>query len=264
MNNRHKLFIGIFLVFTMLLTACAGDNTVEIDEDLVAELDAKLEEVNQENEMLLEEKEQLEKESEELHELNEELVLHNYSANNTNNSNTANTSSSQNLLDMGLDIMQLIKDKDMAGLSNYVHPSKGLNFTPNVHIVIGRDMVFDVQEVASLAQDTTVYNWGYYLPPPVEVEMLLNFNDYYDDYIYDEDYMDADLIGINTIVNTGDEIDNVHDSFPNSEFLEFMFVGAPHSRGSDWRSLKLVFEEENANRYLVGIVHGQWIDLGSQ
>lgn len=235
MNKKYKVFIALMIVFSFILTACSGTGNTGV-------IDQKDKEIAEKSDKTLSE-EALEPE------LNDPVPPVN---------------SPQNLVVTALDIMQLIKDKNMADLSSYVHPSKGLSFTPHVHIVIGRDLVFTAQEVAGLAQDNTVYNWGYFLAPPADAEMHLNFNDYYDDFIYDEDYLNFEIMGNNTIVNTGDEIDNIHDEYPDADFIEFMIVGPAHNTGTDWRSLKLVFEESNGQSYLTGIVHGQWIDMGMQ
>jgi hypothetical protein len=169
---------------------------------------------------------------------------------------------SKSLEDVGLETTQMIKDKDMEQLSSYVHPSKGLTFTPNVFITPESDLVFTAAEVAGLPVDETLYKWGYYINSDFDIE--LNFNDYYDLYIYDKDYINAEKIGNNTVINTGDEIDNVVEVYPNAEFLEYMFIGTLKEVGSDWRSLKLVFEESEGKRYLISIIHGQWIYVESK
>ena len=258
MKNRYKLLILMIIILSLLLSACGDENLddpVPIDEDITRGLETEIQALKEEMEVLAEENENLIQEKEELRILNEDLEMQ--GANNDGPS-----TGPQSLIGLGMDIMELIRDKDLTELSNHVHPSKGLRFTPLVHIVVGRDQEFTSQELADLDQDQTVYNWGYYKDSPDEI--MLDFNDYYEEFIYDEDYANPDIIGINTIVNTGGEIDNVHDSYPNGEFLEFMIVGEENQYGSDWRSLKLVFEKENGVDYLVGIVRGQWIFMNPQ
>ena len=258
MKNRYKLLILMTIVLSLFVSACGnGDlgDSVPIDEDIASEVEIELHALKEEVEALAVQNENLNKEKEELRILNEDLEIQGANSGGPSNS-------PQTLLALGMNIMELIRDKDLTELSNHVHPSKGLRFTPLVHIVVGRDQEFTSQELAGLDQDTTVYNWGYYKDSPDEI--MLDFNDYYEEFIYDEDYANPDIIGINTIVNTGGEIDNVHDSYPNGEFLEFMIVGEENQYGSDWRSLKLVFEKENGVDYLVGIVRGQWIFMNPQ
>lgn len=156
-----------------------------------------------------------------------------------------------------IEVIELIKDKDMKNLSSYVHPEKGLRFTPYPYIDLQNDQVFKAQSVVELLQDTKVYTWGSYDGSGEPIE--LKFNDYYDKFIYDADFANPHMIGNNVAIGTGNTIDNVDEAYPNGYFVELYFKGfEPQYEGIDWRSLKLVFEELNGAWYLVGIVHGQW------
>ena len=179
---------------------------------------------------------------------------------NNNNNPSPSLNTIQSLTDKGLEVMQLIKDKDMVGLSNHVHPTKGVRITPYVHINNTFDQVFSPQEVEGLSQDATVYNWGYYYGGG-NPEINLNFNDYYDEFIYDEDFLNANIVGVNSVVSYGDMIDNIFDEHPNDDYLEFYISGTPHNNGTYWRSLKLVFENDGGVFHLIGIIHGQWTDV---
>lgn len=248
MNNKYKVFIVFILSFTMLLTACGGiENTGEEQATKIEELNHKIKELTDLNEGLY-------IENQILLDKNEELEIQQDNVGNYPNSNNT-----QNLIDRAYDVMGLIKDKNMAELSTYVHPIKGLRFTPYVYINLTFDQVFSPGEVAVLDQNTTEYNWGYYYVS-VEQEIIKTFNDYYDEFIYDEDFLNTNTIGVNAIVSYGDIIDNIDNEYPNAEYLEFYFPGVAHNNGSYWRSLKLVFEESGGQLYLIGIVHGQWTD----
>ena len=58
--------------------------------------------------------------------------------------------------------MNSIKNKDMDTLSTYVHPSKGLRFTPYTYIDMENDQLFTAEEVLGLNGDSTLYIWGAY------------------------------------------------------------------------------------------------------
>ena len=164
---------------------------------------------------------------------------------------------SSNLLATSLEVIELIKDKDMVALSDYVHFTKGLRFTPYFYIDTQKDQVFTASEVAVLDQNSDLFTWGEYdgIGDPIH----LNFNDYYDLFIYDKDFMNPQMIGNNTSIGSGNTLDNMDDAYPNSHFIEFHFSGInPQYEGMDWGSLKLVFEESEGVWYLVGVVHGQW------
>lgn len=247
MKNKYKFYTGIILVSTILVTACGGSvNTDGLDKENSQALNKKLIELEQENQELLDKNKILIVENKEL-----ELQL---------NNNPISNNGIQSLMDIALDVMELIRDKDMVALSTHVHPSKGVRFTPYVHINRPFDQVFTSQEVANLDQDTTIYNWGYYYDG-TSSEINLDFNDYYDEFIYDEDFLNVNTIGINAVVSWGVMIDNIYDEYDNGDYLEFYIPGLPHKDGSYWRSLKLVFEESKGQQFLVGVIHGQWTDL---
>ena len=99
--------------------------------------------------------------------------------------------------------------------------------------------------------------WGHYDGSGEPIE--LNFNDYYERFIYDADFANPQVIGNDVAVSYGNAIDNTKEIYPNSHFIELHFKGLdPKYEGMDWRSLKLVFEQEDGKWYLVAIVHGEW------
>lgn len=234
MKNKYKVVIGIMLMISIVVTSCQSptrtddgfSKTEELNKEIIT-LNSKIEELTEKNE-----------------ELNTQL-------------NNNNTTQSQNLLSTALDVMEIIKNKDMGNLSNYVDSNKGLRFTPYFYVDIQNDKVFNAQQVTGLAQDTTIYNWGDYDGSGEPID--LNFNDYYEKFIYDNDFINPHIIGNNTPIGSGNIIDNVATEYPNASFVEFHFTGFdPQYGGIDWSSLRLVFEQSGNQWYLVGIIHGQW------
>ena len=92
MNKKYKVFIALMIVFSFILTACSGTGNTGV-------IDQKDKEIAEKSDKTLSE-EALEPE------LNDPVPPVN---------------SPQNLVVTALDIMQLIKDKNMADLSSYVH-----------------------------------------------------------------------------------------------------------------------------------------------
>ncbi|MEZ7173235.1 hypothetical protein [Sporosarcina sp. OR05] len=167
------------------------------------------------------------------------------------------TAQQQNILSKSFEVLQLIKDKDFNELSNHIHPSKGVRFTPYFFVDIPNNQVFTPQQVANLTQDNTVYQWGTFDGTGDTINFV--FNDYYNRFIYDEDYLNAHIIGVNTPIGKSNMMDNVAIEYPDGAYIEFHFTGFdPQHDGVDWRSLRLVFQESNGVLYLVSIVHGEW------
>lgn len=167
------------------------------------------------------------------------------------------TLGNNNLLRKVIEIIELIKEKDMNMLSSYVHPTKGLRFAPYPFIDITTSQVFTAQQVANLYKDDSVYMWGSYDGSGEPIN--LTFDEYYNRFIYDVNFANPDIIGNNITVSQGNDIDNVKEIYPSGYFVELYITGVdPQYEGIDWRSLKLVFEQLDDEWYLVGIIHGEW------
>ena len=231
MKRKMYLIIAIVLALMLALSACATNNQTSLEEQL-KEKDEKIA--------------TLENEKRELEEKIEELE-----------GNKGDESSEADLLKRALHVIELIGNKDMENLSNYVHPTKGLRFSPYDFIDAKSYVVFTKEEVAKLNENTKVYTWGNYDGTGEPIK--LSFNDYYEKFIYDVNFANPHMIGSNTIIGKGNTISNIEEVYPDGNFIEFYFSGIdPKYEGMDWRSLKLVFEQENGVWYLVGIIHSQW------
>lgn len=152
-------------------------------------------------------------------------------------------------------VLELLKAKDFEGLSAYIDDTKGIRFSPYSYIDVENDKVFTKAQIAAISQDAEEYMWGNYdgTGDPIK----LNFNDYYNKFIYDKDFVNPDQIGYNKPIGTGNSLDNLSEVYTNSNFIEFYLQGADPSM-LDWAGLKLVFEKVQDHWVLVGIVHNQW------
>ena len=160
------------------------------------------------------------------------------------------------LLSVALDVVAALKNKDMNALASYVH-SNGVRFSPYGHVDVQNDLQFSVSQLSSLLSSTQVYQWGVYDGSGDPIQ--LTFQDYFDRFVYDVDFANPHMIGNNVVVGTGNMINNIQQVYSNSSFIEFHFTGFdPQYNGMDWRSLRLVFEQENGQWKLVGIIHDEW------
>jgi outer membrane murein-binding lipoprotein Lpp len=165
---------------------------------------------------------------------------------------------SNSVLNQAFTVINILKNKDMNSLANYIHPDKGVRITPYSYIEIQTNLVFTAQDMVGLLENTQVYTWGEYdgSGDPINA----TFSDYYDEFIYDVDFVNANTIGNNTIIGTsGNMVNNLNQAYPNESFVEFHFAGFDAQyAGMDWKSLRLVFEDVDGTWYLVGIIHDQW------
>lgn len=164
---------------------------------------------------------------------------------------------SDDILVRALQGVKILKDKDMESLAALIHQEKGVRFSPYAYVNQQEDIVLSKDEIINALDSDKMYIWGSYdgIGDPIE----LTFDEYYDSFIYDEDYANPHIIGNNVVVGTGTTLNNIGEAYPKGQFVEFHFTGFnPQFTGMDWRSLRLVFEEVEGVWYLVGIVHDEW------
>lgn len=164
---------------------------------------------------------------------------------------------SSSLLATSIDVLESLSNGDMDALSALVHPSLGVRFTPYGYIDLSSDLVFTAASIPSILADTTVYTWGAY--DGTGDPITLTTSDYFDAFVYDEDYLNPHMIGVNNILSSGNSIINVSTVHPTASFVEFHFTGFdPQYGGLDWTSLILVFENVAGSWKLTGLIHNQW------
>lgn len=154
------------------------------------------------------------------------------------------------------EVVQALRDRDMEKLSSLVHPTKGVRFSPYA-FVRDSDLVFMPDQLIGILSDPTKYTWGFYDGSGLPIEMT--FQEYYARFVYDQDYANAERTGYDERMGQGSTIDNALTYYSGGHTVEYHFSGFdPALGGMDWRSLRLVFQEEDAVWYLVGIIHDEW------
>ncbi len=149
-----------------------------------------------------------------------------------------------------------LKNRDMPAVAALVHPISGLRFTPYAYVQPS-DLVFPTDQLPGLFEDPTAYHWGAYDGTGEPID--LTFAQYYEDFVYDQDYAQAEEVGYNERLGTGNSIDNSQEFYSGAFVVEYYFSGFdPQYAGMDWRSLRLVFQQHEGTWYLVGIIHDEW------
>jgi hypothetical protein len=162
----------------------------------------------------------------------------------------------QMVLDEAAEVITALKAMDMTTLSSYLHPQLGLRFSPYA-AVKDTDQVFPADKIAGLLADSKVYTWGAYDGSGEPID--LGFPAYYSQFIYDVDFTNAPQMALNHRLGVSTTMDNSLEFYPGAMIVEYYFPGFdPQFQSMDWRSLRLVFMEDNNTWYLVGIIHDQW------
>ena len=152
---------------------------------------------------------------------------------------------------------EAISRRDFTALASYVHPDRGVTFTPYSTVDFDTDLTFTADQIRALEQDQTTYVWGLEDGRGLPIQMTMA--QYLDRYVWDADYTRAPELGIDQIITGGNALENLAEAYKGCRFVDFCYPSAdPVNDGLDWSSLKLVFQAEGSRWYLVGVVHGEW------
>ena len=180
-----------------------------------------------------------------------------YACGKTNGDNQTQDSGNTVLIKVAVDVALDLKNQDMESLSKYLSNEKGLIIAPYSNIDLTTVHKFTIDEVKGLNDHANSIVWGIYDGSGAPIE--LNFQDYYKKFIFDLDFTNPNIIGVNEIIGKGNTINNLKEVFPGSESVEFYFKGVDAKyEGLDWRSLRLGFEKIDDKYYLIYIAHDQW------
>ncbi len=153
--------------------------------------------------------------------------------------------------------LDFIKTGSYDKLAEMVHPDDGVYFVPYSYVNLDDNMHFTAEQTANFATDETSYLWGYTDGEGAPIN--LSPKQYFEKYVYNEDYESAPIISRNYIVRTGNSIENVQEVFPDCQFVDFHFPGFDEQVGGmDWCTLRLVFHEYEDTYKIVAIIHAQW------
>lgn len=155
------------------------------------------------------------------------------------------------------EVIEAIKNKDMIKFSTFAHPILGVRFSPYSYVDTENNLVFTSSDLQNIFSRSQKYTWGSFDGTGFPIE--LTFDEYYKQFIYNQDYANADDVAYNKIIGHGNTLNNNFEVYPNAIIVEFHFPGFdPKYEGMDWSSLRLVFVKENNVWYIVGIIHDQW------
>ena len=225
---KNNIILALGLIFMLIFSACTPKNTEDLSKELAS--------LKDENKIL----------QEKISSLEEQL-----------NEDTNNEAATMTSLSLAAKVVNILKARDMNELKNYAHPQKGIRFSPYAYIDETNDIIVTANDLETYMNSSDIYTWGSYDGSGEPIDLI--FSDYYDRFVYNQDFANPHIIGNNQIVQTGNTINNIEDVYPNAQFVEFHFTGFdPQYTGMDWTSLRIVMEEYNSQLYIIGIIHDEW------
>ncbi|MDD4511325.1 MAG: hypothetical protein PHY23_10535 [Oscillospiraceae bacterium] len=169
----------------------------------------------------------------------------------------ANLPRGTTVVKLACEAVERMKQKDYKGLSDLIHPEKGVLFAPYSTVDPEVNLTFQAKDIAEMAGNHEKYIWGMLDGKGTPIEMTME--EYFKAFVFNVDYTTAPEIGVNQILNTGNSLENVLQVYQDGTTIEF-HIPSVHSEmeGMDWCSLKLVFEPYGNTYKIVAMVHSQW------
>lgn len=170
---------------------------------------------------------------------------------------TTDDSTNHPLLHLSDTLLKAISERDYSLLAKYIHPRKGIRFSPYGFVDTADQKVLTKDAFLQLAVNKKKRTWG--TADGSGDAIVMTLPDYITKYVYDHDYRNAKQKSVNRFLGGGNSLNNLHHIYPGTDFTEFYFPGFdPQYGGMDWGTLRLVFQKENTSTYLVAIIHDQW------
>ncbi|MCL1916970.1 MAG: hypothetical protein FWG14_01440 [Peptococcaceae bacterium] len=171
-------------------------------------------------------------------------------------SNTPKTlnSEQQELLDQANMILPFLKNKELGELAQCVHKDKGVTFSPYAHIEENA-IKFTADKLRTL-KPTDKFIWS--TATPSGLPFNESISNYFEDCVYNRDYIQAPQISIDKLTTHGGALSNIETVFPAAHFVEYYFP-ATEGVGLDWAILRLVFENVDGQWMLVAIINDTWV-----
>ncbi|MDR5659625.1 hypothetical protein RH915_08970 [Serpentinicella sp. ANB-PHB4] len=239
MFKKYGVIIGLCLALVIFATACQGDEGT--DQPLPGNGQTNGDTVNGENG---ENGDERDKEEEIELEYTEEGIIKPEIA-------------EKIIEERATEVIEALRDQDAYLLSYFVHEDRGVRFTPYTNVSVEEDVVLSKEEIAEMFESEQEYIWGRYDGKGNDIE--LTPSEYYEEFIYTADFVNAEQIGYNEILSSGNMLENQFEVYDDPIIVEYYFPGFDEDyKGMDWLSLRLVFEQMDDEWYLVGIIHNQW------
>jgi len=162
----------------------------------------------------------------------------------------------EELIALGQLVLASLQAYDYNLLVDLIHPDHCLRFSPYAYLAENH-LFFCPEELGDLITLDEKYTWGEF--DGTGNPILMTFPEYHQNFVYDSNYIKPDIVGFNVEVSSGNAINNIADVYPGGVMIEYYFSGFdPKYGGLDWRSIRLVFIQDDLTWYLVAIIHGEW------
>lgn len=163
-------------------------------------------------------------------------------------------SEEKTIININKEIVDVLKNKDYAKLSTYLHPEKGIHFSM-YSFVSDQDKSFSKADFKKYIDSDEKFTFGH--KDGSGAIYTVSLKDYLKDWVYKKDFSTA-KVNYNNFEGKGNSLNNVKEKYPNAVTVENYLAGTVEYSYMDWNSLILVFEKVDDQYYLVSICNNQW------
>ncbi len=154
-------------------------------------------------------------------------------------------------------ICAAVERRDAVALAAITHPTRGVRFTAYPFVNVARDQVLARADLANAYADPKTRTRG--ITDGRGDPITLTFSDYAARYVYSRDFANAPRTTFNKTIGSGNSIDNTAQVYPDAVLFEAYDPGPdPALESIRWQCLRLLFERDGIDWFLVGVVHGEW------
>lgn len=156
------------------------------------------------------------------------------------------------------EIMRALKNRDMRKLSTFVHPRRGVLFSPYVYVDRKMSRVLSRQQLISLYRSNRRLVWGEEDGSGDPIRMT--FRRYFNAFVYQQDLLRGRVSYNVEKPQGGNTVSNLWEHYPRAIIVGYHHDGVtgPEGGAMDWQSLYLVFEKVGNNWYLVAVANDEW------
>jgi hypothetical protein len=148
-----------------------------------------------------------------------------------------------------------LRDNQTYTLSQFVHPQRGIRFSPYVFLETKAGRVWSRSEIARAKQNRQSYNWGQ--RDGLEENIQLTWDGFRREFLVPRDFSRGTLT-IQATRSRGNTINNLKQVYPDAVLAEFYLPGSRKYGGMDWNGLWLVWRPVKSRWYLAALVSDRW------
>ncbi|WP_051268158.1 hypothetical protein [Terrimonas ferruginea] len=153
-------------------------------------------------------------------------------------------------------VVKALNNRDLVTLASFVHPEKGVRFSPYGFVDTSATAHFTTQDLQK-AKMTDVHNWGDFDGSGDPIKFTIER--YFRRFVINANYLRAPKRSYNNFLTHGSSLNNLKEVYPSAMNVEYFYPGFDKKyEGMDWSCLRIVMEPYNGRLRLVAVVHDEW------